>query len=77
MKKKLGLSNNFHGLRSFHERFVKDFSTIATHLIEIVQLHEVPKSIMSNHDVKVLSCFWQVLWGKQGTKFLFFTTCHP
>jgi hypothetical protein len=44
---------------------------------EIVQLHSVPRSIVSDHDVKFLSYFWKVLWGKLGIKLLFSTTCHP
>ena len=44
---------------------------------EIVRLHGVPKSIVSNRDVKLLSYLWKVLWGKLGTKLLFSTTCHP
>jgi hypothetical protein len=44
---------------------------------EIVQLHGVPKSIISNRDVKFLSYFWKVLGGKLSTKLLFSTTCHP
>jgi hypothetical protein len=31
---------------------------------------------VSDHDVKFLSYFWKVLWGKLGTKLLFSTTCH-
>ena len=37
----------------------------------------VPKSIVSDRDVKFLSYFWKTLWGKLGTKLLFFVTCHP
>jgi hypothetical protein len=44
---------------------------------EIVRLHGVPRSIVSDRNVKFLSYFWKVLWGKLGTKLLFFTTCHP
>jgi len=44
---------------------------------EIVRLNGVPKSIVSDRDVKLFSYFWKVLWGKLGTKLLFSTTCHP
>jgi hypothetical protein len=44
---------------------------------EVVWLHSIPMSIVSNRDVKFLSNFWKVLWGKLGTKILFSTTCHP
>ena len=53
----------------------------ATHIADlffkkIVRLHGVPRSIVSNCDVKFLNYFWKVLWGKLGTKLLFSTTCH-
>jgi hypothetical protein len=44
---------------------------------EIVRLHGIHKSIVSDRDVKFLSYFWKTLWEKLGTKFLFSTTCHP
>jgi hypothetical protein len=44
---------------------------------EILRLHGVPKTIVSDHDVKFVSYFWKTLWAKLGTKFLFSTTCHP
>ena len=44
---------------------------------EIMRLHGVPRSIVSDKDVKFLSYFWKVLWGKLGTKLLFSNTFHP
>jgi hypothetical protein len=44
---------------------------------DIVCLHGVPNTIVSNHDTKFLSHFWRCLWAKLGTKLLFSTTCHP
>jgi hypothetical protein len=44
---------------------------------DIVRLHGVPKTIVSNRDVKFMSYFWKTLRGKLGTKLLFSTTCHP
>ena len=43
---------------------------------EIVRLHRMPKTIISDKDAK-LSYFWKTLWAKLGTKLLFSTTCHP
>jgi len=43
---------------------------------EVVRLHGVQRTIVSDHDVKFMSYFWKTLWAKLGTK-LFSTTCHP
>jgi hypothetical protein len=44
---------------------------------EIIRLHGILKTIVSNRDTKFLSHFWRSLWNKLGTKLLFSTTCHP
>ena len=44
---------------------------------EIVILHEIPKTIVSDRDVKFLSHFWRSLWKKFESNLLFSTASHP
>ncbi|XP_074305763.1 uncharacterized protein LOC141640985 [Silene latifolia] len=44
---------------------------------EIVRLHEIPLTTVSDQDVKFLSYLWKTLWRLAGTKLLFSTSHHP
>jgi hypothetical protein len=44
---------------------------------EVVRIHGMPKTIVSDCDTKFLSYFWKTLWVKLGMKLLFPITCHP
>jgi hypothetical protein len=43
----------------------------------VVRLHGVPKSIVSDRDVKFVSYFWKILWAKLGTQLKFSSPFHP
>ena len=44
---------------------------------EVVRLHGLPKSIVSDGDVRFMSHFWRTLWSMLGTKLRFLTVYHP
>ena len=43
---------------------------------EVVRLHGMPRTIVSDRDAKFFSYFWKTLWCELGTKLLFSITCH-
>ena len=46
-------------------------------VIEVVRLHGMPKSIVSDWDAKFTSSFWKELHRLMGTKLLMSTSFHP
>jgi hypothetical protein len=54
----------------------------ATHIAnlvfkEVVRLHGLPISIVSNRDTKFMGHFWRTLWKNLETYFSFISTYHP
>jgi hypothetical protein len=54
----------------------------ATHIAnlffkEVVRLHGLPRSIVSDRDTKFVGHFWRTLWKKLGMIFPFISTYHP
>ncbi|KAJ0865931.1 putative nucleotidyltransferase, Ribonuclease H [Helianthus annuus] len=55
-----------------------DASQVAhLYFAEIVRLHDVPKTITSDRDVKFISHFWCTLWKRLGAKLQFSSSHHP
>ena len=44
---------------------------------EVVRLHGLPKTIVSDRDTKFVSYFWKTLWMLSNTKLKFSTAYHP
>jgi hypothetical protein len=44
---------------------------------EVVRLHGLPRSIVSDKDTKFVGHFWRTLWKKLGTDFSFSSSYHP
>ena len=44
---------------------------------EIVKLYGLPKTIVSDRHVRLMSYFWKTLWHLVGIKLKFFMAFHP
>jgi hypothetical protein len=44
---------------------------------EVIQLHGLPRSIVSDRDNKFIGHFWRTLWKKLGTNLSFILAYHP
>jgi hypothetical protein len=44
---------------------------------EVIRLHSLPKTIVSDRDTKFIGNFWRTLWKKLGTSLSFSSSYHP
>jgi hypothetical protein len=44
---------------------------------EVIRLHDLPRSIVSDRDTKFIGNFWRTLWKKLGTNLSFSSAYHP
>jgi hypothetical protein len=44
---------------------------------EVVRLHGLSRSIVSNRDTKFVGHFWRILWKRMGKKLSFSSSYHP
>jgi hypothetical protein len=86
-----GLTNAPSNFMRLMNEILKDFignfipcqkTSDATHVAnmffkEVVRLHDLPRSIVSDRDTKFVGHFWRTLWKKLGTDFSFSSDYHP
>nr|GFB29717.1 transposon Ty3-I Gag-Pol polyprotein [Tanacetum cinerariifolium] len=70
------VQNNVWGI-GLRILWTRQFQIASLYFKEIVRLHGVPKTMISDRDVKFLGHFWRTLWRKLGNTLKFSTTCHP
>ena len=70
-----------HLTKSAHFFLIRETDSMETltrlYLKEIVSQHGVPISIISDHDTRFTSRFWQSMQSALGTKIYMSTTYHP
>ena len=82
-------SNNFNDLLVMIDQLMSQVHLVPTTMTvtarsvtwlilkEVMRLHGIPESIMSNRDTKFTSIFWKELHRLMGSKLLMSTMFHP